>query len=192
MRRTTGTLTLILLATAFACGGGGSGGGGSAIPGDPGGSSNLAGSFTPDQPNPSAGMVTMAAAGSSGAVVTVRIDVTDLSDLFGADFDIVFPATRVEFVNWTAGSVLETGGADVSYLVNSTQPGQIVVGASRNGGGGGGADVVGTGTLIYLQFRVRVAGSATLAFRSATLLDAQSPPQSVPGLTWHGGTLVGN
>jgi hypothetical protein len=190
MRSTVGILVSVLLAFSFACGGG-SGSGGGVISGGSSGSSTLAASFTAAQPAPPPDSVAMAPGGATGPVVTIRINVTDLSDLFGADFDITYNSTNLEYVSYSAGTALEANGGSVSYLVEP-QPGLLVVGASRNGGATGGVDVTGTKPLIHLTFRARRAASSVLSFESAALFDAQSPPQTIPGISWHGGTLVAN
>lgn len=187
-------IPLVAISLATACGGGGRapiapdtgiGGGG--------GSTALAGSFSPSSASPGPDEVALAAgAGSSGDLVDVRVDVAGVADVFGASFDVVYDAQAATFVNWSPGTLLETGGSGVQYQVSNVTPGLVVVGATRTGGAAGGVDATGAVPAIHLFFRVRQPGTTSLAFRNADLLDGQSPPQTVPGLSWSGGTLVAN
>ena len=190
MRWNIATPVAVCLAIAVSCGGGGTSG--SPIPEDPGGSTNLAGGFTPEEANPGDGTVAMALGAASGNLVTIEVNVTGVDNLFSADFNVTYDPQRAEFVNWSAGTILETGGNSPSYFLTATQPGTITVGATRTGGGSGGVDVGSSQTLIHLVFRVTEVGSSTLAFEQAALLDAQDLPQQIPGLSWYGGTLTGN
>ena len=185
-----GILTAILLLSAFACGGGDSAD--KTVGGGSGGSSNLVANFVPDQPAPAANTVAMKKGGASGNLVTIEITVTEVPDVFGIDVDIAYDPSRAQFVNWRGGSLLESGGQSVSYLVDTPQPGRLVVGASRQGGAAGGVDVTGTRTLIEFTYRTIQAGSSGLKFESATLFNSQSPPQRIPGITFAGGTLTAN
>jgi hypothetical protein len=189
MRLLHGIALSLFLTAALACGGGSDG---DPVPGGSGESSNLVGSFTPDESTPGADSIAMADGGVSGPVVSIRVNVTEVDDLFTADFGVSFDPALVEFVSWSPGLVLESDGNRPSYLIGTSQPGLINVGASRTGGAAGGVDVGGTGTLIILTFRARAAGASTIAFEGASLLDAQAPPQTISGLSWHGGTLAAN
>jgi len=190
MRRYIVATVTACLAVAISCGGGGTGV--SPIPEDPGGSTTLAGGFTPDQASPADSTVTMALGAASGNLVTIEINVTGVDDLFSADFDVSYDSNQVEFVNWSAGELLESGGNSPLYWLSAAQPGLVTVAASRAEGTSGGVDVGASQTLIHLVFRVTEVGASTVAFERATLLDAQHPPQPIPGLSWHGGTLTGN
>jgi hypothetical protein len=190
MRWYTVTAATICLAASFSCGGDGETR--SPIPEDPGGSSNLVGSFTPEQANPGDGSVAMALADSNGSLVVVAVTVTGVNDLFSADFEVTYDPQMADFYNWSVGTILETGGNDPSYMLTATQPGLVTIGATRTGGGSGGVDVGATQTLINLVFQVTEPGSSSVALQRASLLDAQDPPQPIPRLSWHGGTLTGN
>jgi len=190
MRWNVVMLAAICLGAAVCCGGGGTSE--SPIPEDPGGSTPLAGSFTPELASPGDGTVAMALGGASGNLVTVEVNVTGVDDVFSADFDVTYDPQQAEFVNWSAGTLLETGGNTPSYILTAVQPGLVTVGATRTGGSSGGVDVGASQTLINLLFRVTEPGASALTFQSASLLDAQDLPQPIPGLSWFGGTLTGN
>jgi len=189
MRLLYGIVLSLFVVTALACGGGSDG---SPIPGGSGESNNLVASFTPDEPGPGAASIAMADGGVSGPVVSVRVNVTDVDNLFTADFGVTYDPALVEFIDWSPGFILEDGGNRPSYLLGTSQSGLVTVGASRTGGASGGVDVVGTRTLIILTFRARAAGASSIGFQSASLLDAQAPPQTISGLSWHGGALTAN
>jgi hypothetical protein len=189
MRGHFAILAMACLVSAVSCG---EGDNPSPIPEDPGGSTNLVGGFSPEQPNPADDTIAMAFEQASGSVVGVAVTVTGVDDLFSADFDVTYDPQQADFVNWSAGTLLETGGNAPSYMLTATQPGVVTVGATRTGGGSGGVDVGTTQTLIYLVFQVKEPGSSALGFQRASLLDAQDPPQSIPGLSWFGGTLTAN
>jgi hypothetical protein len=156
---------------------------------DPG---TLSASFEADQPSPSQGTVSMRQGSRSGDVVTVRIDVTGAQDLFGAGFDVVYDATRVEFVGYAPGTALERApGGSVVYEVGTASAGRVVVGLSLVGSGAG-VDISGTAPLVHLSFRVLQEGAAPVAFDGMpALLDDQPEPQPITGLNWFGGTLIG-
>ncbi|MCP3981388.1 MAG: hypothetical protein GY716_18980 [bacterium] len=176
------TLVLIVLSLTFgACGGGGS----DVIGGGDQSSLNVV--FTPDPANPgSANTVGLQASGTAGDLVTVAVGVTSIANLFGFSADVTYDPAQLEFLDFAAGGLLESGGNQVAYQVISMS-GQVVVGASRTEGAAGGTD--GPGTLVRLTFRVLQVGAGQVGFASASLLDAQAPPQTISGTQWFGGTV---
>jgi hypothetical protein len=193
MKRFNPALLIIpVLAVLMGCGGGGDGGGEGVIGGG-GGSSNLVVTLTPDEPNPTSNTVSVTSAPGSGGgnLIVVQLDVTGTNSLFGASFDITYDAAAVTYIDWNAGTALETGGYAVSYQAATSPAGRLIVGASRTGGAPG-VDIVATTPLVYLTFQVTQPGTFALTFENAELLNAQSPPQSMSGLSWYGGTLVAN
>lgn len=190
MRNLCCALASLGIVVALSCGGGSSDGG---TTDGGGGSTSLVGSFSASQANPGDNSVAMAeGSGTNGNLVVVEVNVTGTSNLFGAAFDVTYDSSRATFVNWSPGTVLESGGQSVSYQVSATQPGLVVIGISRTGSQAGGVDVTAAQPAIRLTFRVTQAGNSTLGFGNASLQDAQSPPQDIPGLSWYGGTLVAN
>jgi len=176
-------LLIALLLTVTACGS--SGGGGGVI------TPSLAASFTADQPAPGPDMVSLNEGSKTGDLVTVDIQVTDISGVFGAAFDVTYDPSMATFENWFSGSLLEQGGQTPTYQINSTQSGQLVISVARQGNVGG-ANAVGTVTLIRLTFRVTQTGSSSISFPGIpTLLDAQTQPQPIFVSGWFGGMIVG-
>jgi len=184
MRRFGTIATWVLLVAVVGCGGGGS---------SPSPASNFAGSFTPDAQNPGANTVYMTGtpgAGSNASLVTLHVYVNDTSDVFGASFDLSFDPAMAQFVNWTAGQVLEFGGQSVSYQINASTPGRVVVGVARTSGGIG-VTVPDAQALVHLTLRVTDVGSSSVQFTNPALLNSQNPPQPKTGVTFFGGTLTG-
>lgn len=181
-------LVFLSMLLVVACGGGGSdpvsnGGGG-------GGSNTISASFTPTQPSPTGpNEISMAQGSRSANTVTVRVEVTDTDDVFGASFDVDYDVSSIQYEGWSAGTILESGGNTPIYTVNATN-GMVTVGASRSGGASG-VDVNGTQTLINLTFRVTDTGTMPIQFLNTVLFDNQQPPQPMPGISWSAGDLVG-
>ena len=180
--RLSGLLIALLLA-ATACGSSSSG---VAAP-----APSLAASFTADQPSPGPDVVSLDEGSKTGNLVTVDIQVTDISGIYGAAFDVTYDPSMATFENWSSGSLLEQGGQTPGYQVNATQSGQLVISVTRQGNVGG-ANAVGTVTLIRLVFRVTQTGSSAISFPGIpTLVDAQIQPQPIFVSGWFGGTIVG-
>jgi len=173
-----------LLLVGIACGGGSS-----QVINDPGGS--LVATFTADQPNPGSLATAMAPGSTSGALVTVAINVANTNDVYGAALVVTFDPSRASYVDYTPGTILGTG-SQTSYQVAAPVAGEVVVSATRLGNVAG-VDVTGVRTLINLTFRVTAAGSSSLDFDipSSALYDAQAPPQPIQ-VTFSGGTLQAN
>jgi len=180
-----GTIALwVLVVAVVGCGGGGS---------SPSPSTNFQGSFTPDAQNPGANTVyTTGTPGTGGnaGLVTLHVYVNNTSDIYGASFDLVFDPAMAQFVNWSAGQVLEFGGQSVTYQINASSPGRVVVGVARTSGGVG-VTVPDAAVLIHLTLRVIDAGSSTIQFTDPALLNSQNPPQPKTGVAFFGGTLTG-
>ncbi len=182
LKKTSILLTATLLLFGTACGGGGG-----PAPGGGGGSNLVAASFVADEPNPGADTVSISEAGSSGNIVTLRVDVTDTNDVHTAAFDVVFDDNLADYVSHTAGSFLEQGGNSPTYSVGQNN-GRIVVGVSRSGNSG--TNATGSRTLINLNFRVNQVGQAQVNVVNASLRDGNL--NDISGIGWFGGTLVGN
>ena len=177
----------ILLLLAPACSGGGTGS--DVVPGGSGSSSNLLADFSPERPNPVPKNVTMAKGGASGPILQVEVRVTPTNDVFGAAFDVLFDETQLQFVSHSPGSMLETGGNNVEYLVSESGPGHLIVSASILQAGAAGVDVSGTKPLIRLTFSAAEAGSSEITFDNGALLNDHPPgPAPITGVTWYGGT----
>lgn len=187
MRKSFAAVWLSMAAVATACGGGGGGPTGGILPGPSPGP--IRASFTPDQPSPAAGTVSMAEASKTADRVTVAVTVTDTSGIYGAAFEVLYDAAKVSYVTWSPGTLLEEGGVVPNYTVGTPEPGRLVIGASRTGPVTG-IDAVGTRVLVHLVFETRVKASSSLSFRHGALIDANDAV--IPGIAWAGGTVRGS
>ena len=179
---------MMLAAFVLAPGCGGGGGSDSPTGGSP---TTLSATFIADQFSPTSGMVTMSQGSRAGDTVTVRVNLTDTSSVFGVAFDVAFDETKVSYLGFTKGTALENGGNSPNYTVDGTaQPDRLVVGVSRAGSTS--TSVSGTKPVISLSFRVNVTGDYPIAFQNSVVTDAQSVPQPLPGITWFAGTLQGD
>jgi hypothetical protein len=157
----------------------------------------LTASFTSDSFTPGTKQITMTQATASGDTVTVSVQVRNTSGLYGAGFNIAYDASHVGYVSWTAGTLLETGGNQVSYIVSDKSSLGVVVMNVTRVGSEPAIDVTNATTLINVTFRVRAQGSFPLTFEDdsqshPTLYDAQIPSQPISGITWYGGSLQGS
>jgi hypothetical protein len=179
---------LAIVAAATACGGGG--GGGSSDGGTAGGGSQspVSASFTPDEPAPGNNTVAMAESSRVGDLVTIRVNVVGVNGVYGAAFDVTFDSSKLDYVGWSAGTLLEQGGNAPNYSVVLSQAGQLVIGASRTGNTGVNASGQ---SLVNLTFRVETTGTFPIAIENPALYDSQIPPQVIPGISWFAGSLVG-
>ena len=184
-RITIHAFAALLAATAsLSCSGGGGGG-----PVTPGPAPSFITSFTPDQPNPGNNSVALSQASGGSSLLTVSVDVTGVNDVFGASFRITYDPALVEFENWSPGSLIEGSGATALYQVSAITPGVVDVGVSCAGCATG-IDVGSSSTIIDVIFRAIASGSSALGFVSPDLLDSQSPPGPIAGITWDGGTMT--
>ena len=180
MRAAVSMLTAVLFVST-GCGGGDGGGGATAAP---------CLSFVGNQAPATGRVVTRLAAGGSCAARAVEIVVTDVADVFGAQFTLTFDATKVSYAGATSsGSFLTSGGAQVSVQEDSTGSGTVSVGISRIGVSSG-VNVSGSQVLIRLTFAPLAVGTSSLALSNAILFGSQTPPQPKPGLTWSGGSFT--
>ena len=173
-------LSLLAVVSLTACGGGGGD-----VTGSSGGGSLLAASFTAEQPSPGPNSVSLQEGASSGNTVTVLVQVTDTADLTGGTFDVFYNPARFTYRGSSAGNLFESSGVTPIYGVNEPIAGHLIVGV----GSGTAVQVTGSETLIRLTFRADAQGSAPVTMDLADLLNANG--QVVPGVVWHGGTLIG-
>jgi hypothetical protein len=128
--------------------------------------------------------------GNSGDCGLLRVDlvVTDVTDLFGANFTVTFPSNLLSFASASeTGSVL-TNGSAVSVQASTPAAGQLVVGITRLGATG--VNVTGGAQLLRLTFvRTGTSGNGTLGV-AGQLLDSDTPPTVIPGITMSGGMVV--
>lgn len=172
---------LLLVATACGCGSssGVTSGGGTAV--------QL--SFMAASGAPGSASVALGSPITAGAAMTLSVEVRGTNEVYGGTFDLYFDPTVVRFDAGLPGDLLERSGTVPRYDVIAIQPGHLLVIASLSGAVSG-VDVTTAATLVRLRFVGIAAGTTTLEFQGAQLLDDQDTPEEIAGLSWHGGTLV--
>ncbi len=157
-----------------------------------GGSTLLSARFVPEVDSPTSGSVTMIESSSSGGEVTIAVVVTDVDNFFGADLTLVFDPARVEFRTATPGTALGSPATGPALLVNSDEPGSLVIAASRSAAVGT-LDIAGTLALVHVTFRPLAVGDSGIDFdadATPSLLGGPSIPIALIGIgPWSGGTI---
>ncbi len=183
MGRGTRLLALsALLAAALlapACGGGGGGGGPTAPTPIPTPTPSL--TFTPASAGP--GIVLAQGAATTASSLTVEVRAADVTGLYGAAFDLDYPATLLRFQSFAAGDFLGSGGTVSAQLVE-TASGHLVGGVTRLGSLPG---VTGNGVLLRLVFSPVASGTGAFAFSRNT---AFQPDGTALDLPWAAGTVT--
>ena len=134
-------------------------------------------------------VTTASGAGSTDSIAVVEIYVTGVLDVLTASFTLNFDTASVAFLDFdVAGSHLGSDGATIQPIVQQTQTGELTVGLTRLAATG--IDFNATQLLIRIRFvRAASSGTSTLTFGNNGLLDAMTPPQSIPGVQWFGGSF---
>lgn len=185
-------LILALGALMPACGGGGS------DPDD--NTSPLVATFTPSNTTPGASTINMTGS-SAGQNFSVVVQVTGISDFFGAAFRVTFNSGSAQFVGFSSNGSFLTGVAtDFDAVINPANAGEVIAyGTIQDVSQSAGIDVAGTATLMTLNFRATASTSAnpfafgTAANRVVKICPTQSGAcnnLAEPPLTWSGGTLT--
>ena len=153
----------------------------------------------PNAPNPATDLtVTMAERGASDDIVSVQVNVAGTSGIYAAAFDVVCDSqdgcdpASVEFVQTSAGTLLEHDGNGPNYTATARGVWPVVIGASRSGAVAG-ADATAPETLVNLVFRVKQTGSFKLKFQNAALIRlVNNVRQPISGTSWDAGSLQGS
>lgn len=164
---------LVLAASLAACGGGGGGG----TPVEPPPATPMI-VFTPDTA-PGTGSVSLAAAGTSTATtLLLEVRATQVTDFYGAAFDLAFPGAQLTFVGATPGPALTQGTVQASV----SSPGNLVVGVSSLGQVPG---LTGSGVLAVLRFDAVAAGEGRFAYSRNQAFRSNGQPAA--NVTWISG-----
>ena len=179
MKRNIFSLSTIVLIFLTACSSGGNDG-----------LTLIGADFTPDVSNPGSGTASMQTGSIGSNLATVDVGVTGVDNLYAASFDVVYDPAKVDFMRYSAGTILESGGHSPHYDVQDNGQGRLVVVAQRLGAVPG-VDVTATQPVIRLTFRVAEVGVSRLDFENTNLKDDRIPPQNIADITWSGGVLSG-
>jgi hypothetical protein len=172
---------LILGTLAVSCGGGGG-----STPTTP----PACVEFTAAQ-DPAGGRVAAQAnASSSCELLLLDVMVTDLDDVFAADFDVTFNQALIRYDGYSlTGSLLTSGTAMVEDL-EDRGTGITTLSLSRVAPAGG-VNVTTSTRLVQLRFRRNAdSGTATVSFPRGVIFGSEEPPEEKTGLTWYGGTAT--
>lgn len=165
----------LLLLVMIACGGGGGGGGGSPTEPPP---PQAAIVFTPDSA-PGASSLSLASATTSTATsLLLEVRATQVTDLYGAAFDLSFPNAQLAYVSATPGPALTQGTVQASV----SAPGNLVVGVSSLGQVPG---LTGSGVLAVLRFDAQAAGEGRFTYSRNQAFRSNGQP--VAAIGWIGG-----
>ncbi|HYO12500.1 MAG TPA: cohesin domain-containing protein [Thermoanaerobaculia bacterium] len=170
-------LAVLLILTLAGCGGGG--GGGSPVeptppPPQPGVT------FTGQGGSANNSVVLASGAGTNVNALVLEVRAQNVDDLYGAAFDLRFPAAVLQYARFTPGPLLEGGSVQVA----PSGSGNLVVGFSRLGEVPG---LDGSGVLLTLEFAPVAAGEGALSFARNSAFDSDGRP--ITGFTWAGGTV---
>jgi len=190
LRNIMTAILLLSFGTLLAGCGGGSGSGSDTVIGPGGGSTTLVPSFTPAVSDPQPDMVSVSSAVVLGDELTVSVNVTETDHIASASLEVTFDPTYVEFVDWSCGELLPPcGTGTLSALTEST--GRLIIGMAKIFAGSG-EDAFGTESLLRLTFRAVKSGPSSLDFDSSTCALVDPDLNDIPGITWHGGTIIIN
>lgn len=209
MKRLDSVHCLLVLFLAVAVASCGSGGGN--VPGG-GGGGQVTAAFTPDNNNPGADSISMGAGTAMGNTFQVIINVTDITDFFGAGFRIAFNSASAEFLSFDgSGSFLHnhpnSAPVTINAAVDPNDAGTVLVVATIQNSFAytpGFASSATPQQLLILNFRAtNPTGGNAFTFDLAGTREVTTCPQwnmmgqppacnMVPdgNLTWDGGTLT--
>lgn len=111
---------------------------------------------------------------SSGSSFTINVKVENVTDLFGASFELKFNKDVLEATEALKGDFL---GPDVIFYAG-VDPGSVGIGISRKAGTGG---VNGDGVIAVITFKASSAGETDLTFRQDTLKMQDSSGVAIQG-----------
>ena len=126
---------------------------------------------------------------ATGETIIVAVRVRDLANVAGADVVLEYDPSRVVYVSWLPGDLLEEQGQGVvDYDVFEEIPGRLRMLVSRAGGS------VSAGTndpvLVMTRFKVVVVGMTPASFElGSEMSDEQSV--ALPGVTFFAGSFSG-
>lgn len=117
---------------------------------------------------------------SAGDTLAVDVVAKDVSNVFGASFDVDFDSSKITYAGYVAGNFLGSG-VNTFAEIQQGSTNKVIVGASRTSG-----TVSGSGAIITLKFKV--TGNSPLAFSNEKLKDSNNQP--ISGISWSGGTVA--
>ena len=166
------TVALLLTLSSIACGGSSSTG------------PSLTATFSPGAAATN-NSVTLEEVSSSGSTVTVAVKFNVIAEPFkGATVDITYDAAVISVLSVSQGNLL-TGS--ISFLSTDDGAGSLLISnvdASPSGST--------SGTLCTLTFKGIAAGSGAVTLLAASSAIFNGSGDTIPGVTWSGGTVTVN
>jgi hypothetical protein len=105
-----------------------------------------------------------------GQTFTLSVQATDVTDLYGYQFDIGFNSTVLAAISVTEGAFLPTGGATIFIPGTIDNGGSITANADILDGAVSG--VTGSGDLLDVTFQALTAGSSSVQVFNLIALDS--------------------
>ncbi|ANM31297.1 hypothetical protein ABI59_19540 [Acidobacteria bacterium Mor1] len=192
MRNAKSLLLVGLLAVVVTACGGGGGGDDATPPGGGGGSGNLSASFTAINPNPGGDEIGMDQGSATGGRITIDVNVGPVNNVYGATFEVTYPAMADYANSFTQGNWNDSCGSNRTTNVTKVSGERRLIVESFCRNPASPVNISGTRRLVSLVFDVNAAGSGDIDFLNPTLQNGAIPPQDIGGLTWDGGTIVAN
>lgn len=125
-----------------------------------------------------------------GSSTTITINVNNITNLFGAAFDLVFDPNVLSFVSASKGTFLGTD-SETTLLTAVNPSNTLIVGYSRLASIGVATGVSGSGALMTLTFNALSAGVSNLIFQNNALCDANSSSTcSIIATNWQNSTIT--
>ncbi len=119
-------------------------------------------------------------------LLRIELRATDVHNLYGVAFDLLYPNQLMRFERAEEGTVLDGGGASsTSFLLARPQDGVLVIGLTRLGSQGG---FDGSGALLVLELSALRAGTGTLEFDAQRAIAADG--RALPAVRWIDGSLT--
>lgn len=95
-----------------------------------------------------------------GNTVSVDIDISDVTDLYGWQFSLGYDGTILSLLSLSAGSLLGTGGTTFWYPPDTSTSGEVLSGTETLLGSIPGVNV--SGTLLSLNFNAIASGTSPI------------------------------
>lgn len=121
--------------------------------------------------------------------ITLTINVSSVTNLFGIAFDLVFNPNILSFVSASKGIFLGTD-SETTLLTAVSPSNTLIIGYSRLASGGVATGVSGSGALMTLIFQASSTGVSNLTFQNNALCDVNSSSTcSIIATNWQNNTI---
>lgn len=125
--------------------------------------------------------------------INIQININNVTNLFGAAFDLVFDSNVLSFVSAQKGGFLEQDGKATTLLTNVNSSNTLIVAYSRLAINGSSTGISGSGNLLTLNFKAINQGVSNLVFQNNALCDINSATNcNKIDVNWQGGSIIVN